>query len=126
MPVSVGVVVFDATVVVAEFIVPFASRVIVIKSPTFVISKSLFAPVSVRSLAYDASDAVAPASSYELSVGTMVLLMPPSFISGAIVSIMMLEPCKSVSVNVLVSLLSSLVTAILNPRLPSLNVESTV
>ena len=81
----------------------------------------------MRSLVYDVSDAVAPASVYGLLfVGTMVLLLPSSCMLGAIVSIIMLEPGKSVSVNVLVSLLSSLVTTILNPRLPWLNVESTV
>ena len=85
--------------------------------PAFVISKSLFAPVTGRSLVYDASVAVAPGSVYELFVGTMVLLLSVRDMLGAIVSIIMLEPGKSVCVA-LVSLLSSLLTTILNPRLP--------
>ena len=93
--------------------------------PAFVISKSLFAPVTGRSLVYDASVAVAPGSVYELFVGTMVLLLSVRDMLGAMVSIMMFEPGKSVCVNVLVTVSSSLLTAILNPILPWLNVEST-
>ena len=93
--------------------------------PAFVISKSLFAPITVRSLVYDASVAVASRSVYELFVGTTVLLLPARDMLGAMVSIMMFEPSKSVCVNVLVTVLSSLLMAILNPILPWLNVEST-
>ena len=66
--------------------------------PDFVISK-LLVPVNVISLAYDESDAVAPGSVYELSVATIVLLLPTSVMLGAVLSIIMLEPGRFASVN---------------------------
>ena len=69
------------------------------------------------SLTYDESDAMAPGSAYELFVGTMVLLLPTSVILGAVLSIIILEPDRFASVNVIVAVLSSLVMVMVNSRL---------
>ena len=60
---------------------------------------------------------MAPGSVYELFVYTMVLLLPTSVMVGAVLSIIMLGPVRFASVNVLVVVLSSLVTVMVNSRL---------
>ena len=84
--------------------------------PDCVVSK-LFTPVTVISLAYDKSDAVAPGSVYELFAGTMVLLLPFSVMVGAVLSIIMLELGRFASVNITVFRPSSLLALMVNARL---------
>ena len=84
--------------------------------PALVISK-LLVPVTVISLAYDKSDAVAPGSVYELFVATMVLLLPTSTMIGAVLSIVMLESGRFASVNTTVFVPSALLTLMVNARL---------
>ena len=62
-------------------------------------------------------DNTAHGSVYELFVYTMVLLLPTSVMVGAVLSIIMLGPVRFASVNVLVVVLSSLVTVMVNSRL---------
>ena len=80
-------------------------------------SKLVLVPVTGILLAYDGSDAVAPASVYELFVGTIVLFIPSSTMVGDVLSIIMLEPFRFVAVNVLLVVLSSLYAVMVNPRL---------
>ena len=81
-----------------------------------VISKSVLVPVNVISLVNDVSDAKAPPSVYELSVGTVILLLPTSAMLGAVLSIIILEPDRLVCVNVRLVVLSSLYNVMVNAR----------